>query len=57
MLGPIGFVLAAIASLVGFWAYLEKVIGLQLQKFSNLKSKDTDKSFIDVIQKIFQDKA
>jgi hypothetical protein len=28
MLGPIGFVLAAIASLVGFWAYLEKVIGI-----------------------------
>ncbi|NNL59396.1 MAG: hypothetical protein HKP31_08065 [Nitrosopumilus sp.] len=28
MLGPIGFVLAAIASLVGFWAYLEKIVGL-----------------------------
>ena len=28
MLGPIGFILAAIASLVGFWAYLEKIVGL-----------------------------
>jgi len=28
MLGPIGFVLAAIAGLVGFWAYLEKVLGI-----------------------------
>jgi len=26
MLGPVGFVLAAIASLVGFWAYLEKIV-------------------------------
>jgi len=28
MLGPIGFILAAIAGLVGFWAYLEKIVGL-----------------------------
>jgi len=26
MLGPIGFVIAAIASLVSLWAYFEKVL-------------------------------
>ena len=28
MIGPIGFVLTGIASLVSLWAYFEKVLGL-----------------------------
>jgi len=28
MIGPIGFVLTAIASLVSLWAYLEKIVGI-----------------------------
>jgi len=28
MLGPIGFILTAIAGLVSLWAYLEKVVGI-----------------------------